>query len=391
MSGPMPSPAAAREPGVVGAFTRGLAIFRPIALAYAALLAWLDREEMDRPMAAIAVFAVLAVWSLIASWRHTVTWRMAVIDLALASAGILATSLAYPRATVLAGALTLPGIWSASGVVAAAIKGGARGGLIGAAVISVADLISVLRPNFGTTHNIVLLILLGWLIGLSTTLARESQRLLELSVRAEESYAERERLARIVHDGVLQNLTFIHRRANEIGGPATELASLAAEQQRSLRALVSGRPSVSDGGTETDLAAVLRTLESDGVTVSTPADEVAIPKHRAGELRAAVVAALDNVRAHAGPAAHAWVLLEDLGSEVVVTVRDNGAGMPPNRPDEAAAAGRLGISSSIRGRLHDLGGEATWSSAPGHGCTVVLSAPKALEPLAPRRRSAARE
>ena len=57
MSGPMPSPAAAREPGVVGAFTRGLAIFRPIALAYAALLAWLDREEMDRPMAAIAVFA----------------------------------------------------------------------------------------------------------------------------------------------------------------------------------------------------------------------------------------------------------------------------------------------------------------------------------------------
>ena len=381
------SPGAVRpaEPGVLGAFTRGLAIFRPIALLYAAILAWVHREDMNRPIAAVAVFVILLIWSVIASWRRTVTTRMAVIDLTLATLGILATSLAFPREAVVSGALTLPGIWSSSGVVAAAIRGGARGGLIGAAVISVADLVSVVKPNFGTIHNIVLLILLGWLIGLSTTLARESQRLLEVSVRAEESYTERERLARIVHDGVLQTLTFINRRGNEIGGPAKDLATLAADQERSLRDLVSGRPRVVDAADTTDLAVVLRGLADERVTISAPAEAVMLPKDRAGELRAAVVAALDNVRAHAGPDARAWVLVEDLGGEVVVTVRDNGVGMPPGRPDAAAAEGRLGMASSIRGRMRDLGGDATWTTARGRGCTVVLTAPKDLEPLAPRR------
>ena len=224
--------------------------------------------DVDRPIAAVAVFVILLIWSVIASWRRTVTTRMAVIDLTLATLGILATSLAFPREAVVSGALTLPGIWSSSGVVAAAIRGGARGGLIGAAVISVADLVSVVKPNFGTIHNIVLLILLGWLIGLSTTLARESQRLLEVSVRAEESYTERERLARIVHDGVLQTLTFINRRGNEIGGAAQELATLAADQERSLRDLVSGRPRVVDAADTTDLAVVLRGLADERVTIS---------------------------------------------------------------------------------------------------------------------------
>lgn len=373
------------EPGVVGAFTRGLAIFRPIALAYAALLAWLDRGDMNRPWAAVVVFGILGVWSVIAGVWRSVTTRMAVIDLTLASAGVLATSLAYPRATVVAGALTLPGIWSSAGVVAAAIRGGARGGLLGAAVISIADLVSVIKPNFGTMHNIVLLFLLGWLIGLSTTLARDSQRLLEVSIRAEQSYAERERLARIVHDGVLQTLAFIHRRGREIGGPATELAAMAADQERSLRDLVSGRPRASGQSDSTDVALALRALAHDGLTVSTPAEAVPMPAERAGELEAAVAAALDNISAHAGAQAHAWILLEDLGSQIVVTVRDNGSGMPAQRPEQAAAEGRLGIVSSIRGRMRDLGGDATWTSAEGRGCTVVLSAPRSLEPLAPRQ------
>ena len=373
------------DPGVVGAFTRGLALFRPLALAYAALLAYLRRDEMTRPGVAVAVFAVLGLWSLVAAWRHRVAWQTAAIDLVLAVAGIAATSLAYPRATVAAGALTLPSIWSSAGVVAAAVRGGARGGLIAAAVVAAADLISVGKPNFATVHNIVLLFLVGGLIGLAVTLAREGQRVSEISIRAEEAYAERERLARIVHDGVLQALTFINRRGTQIGGPATELADLAAEQERALRSLVSGRPRLDDTAAVSDLALVLRTLDDDRVTVSTPAEPVTLPAHRAGELRAAVVAALDNVRDHAGPDARAWVLLEEIGGDVVVTVRDNGAGMPPGRAEEAAASGRLGMASSIRGRLRDLGGEATWTSAPGTGCTVVLTAPKDLEPLAPRR------
>ena len=51
---------------------------------------------------------------------------------------------------------------------------------------------------------------------------------------------ERDRLARTVHDGVLQTLSYIHRRGTDMGGEARELAAMAADQERLLRTLVSG-------------------------------------------------------------------------------------------------------------------------------------------------------
>ena len=71
-----------------------------------------------------------------------------------------------------------------------------------------------------------------------------------------------------------------------------------------------------------------------------------------------VGACLDNVARHVGADAPAWVLLEDLGDRVVVTVRDEGPGIPDGRLEEAEAQGRLGVSESIRGRIADLGGTA---------------------------------
>jgi len=51
----------------------------------------------------------------------------------------------------------------------------------------------------------------------------------------------------------------------------------------------------------------------------------------AEELAAAVSAALDNVRRHGGSDAQAWVLIEDDGADVTVTIRDNGVGVPAGR------------------------------------------------------------
>ena len=69
-------------------------------------------------------------------------------------------------------------------------------------------------------------------------------------------------------------------------------------------------------------------------------------------------ACLDNVRLHVGDDAPAWVLLEAFPDRVVLTVRDDGPGIPPGRLDEATAQGRLGVAESIRGRIADLGGTA---------------------------------
>ena len=88
-------------------------------------------------------------------------------------------------------------------------------------------------------------------------------------------------------------------------------------------------------------------------------------------------AALSNVRHHVGQDAEAWVLLEDLGDRWVVSVRDDGPGIPEGRLEASAGEGRLGVRQSIVGRLQDLGGTATVHSAPGQGTEWELSVPRA--------------
>ena len=83
------------------------------------------------------------------------------------------------------------------------------------------------------------------------------------------------------------------------------------------------------------------------------------------------------MRRHCGERARAWVLVEDEPGLVTVTVRDDGPGIGAGRLAEAAAAGRLGVSQSICGRLRDLGGSVTISSRPGEGTEVELRLPRA--------------
>jgi signal transduction histidine kinase len=103
---------------------------------------------------------------------------------------------------------------------------------------------------------------------------------------------------------------------------------------------------------------------------------VLLPGRAASELSAAVTAAVDNVRKHAGEQAHAWILVEDEPEGVVVSVRDDGPGFALDRLGEAEQEGRLGVSQSIRGRLRDLGGSAEISSAAGQGTEVELRVPR---------------
>jgi signal transduction histidine kinase len=116
-----------------------------------------------------------------------------------------------------------------------------------------------------------------------------------------------------------------------------------------------------------DLVEALSSLASRTVTFSAPAGEVLLPVSAVEELRAVVRACLDNVARHVGPAAPAWVLVEQVADDVVVTVRDDGPGIGPGRLDEARHEGRLGVSESICGRMADLGGSARLVTAPGEG------------------------
>ena len=88
-----------------------------------------------------------------------------------------------------------------------------------------------------------------------------------------------------------------------------------------------------------------------------------------------MAACLDNVAAHVGEDAPAWVLLEELPDRVEVTVRDEGPGIPEGRLAQAEREGRLGVIGSIRGRMADLGGTATLATG-SFGTEWELSVPR---------------
>jgi signal transduction histidine kinase len=367
------------QPEVVSALWTGIDVFRPIALAYAAYLLWDRPMDAVRPAVGWAVLGVLAAWTLFLVVHRQRRLRLVVVELLLGAGAIMATRLVDSAEVIEAGGRTLPGIWPTAGVVSAAVLLGSRGGIPAALFIGAVDVVEVRVVNGNTVNNVILLLLIGALVGYACDLAREGHARLRDAVVLEARLRERERLARTVHDGVLQTLAFINRRGSQLGGEGAQLGAMAADQERLLRALVSGTSPEDAAAAVTgdvDLRQQLGRFAGARVNVVAPADPVEVAPRVAGELVAAVGAALDNVRQHAGAAAQAWVLVEDEGADVALTVRDNGVGMPAGRLDEAAAAGRLGASSSIRGRLADLGGVAEYTSREGRGVTVRMRAPK---------------
>src|SRR5690606_20925443 len=110
-----------------------------------------------------------------------------------------------------------------------------RGPLAGVASgLLIAATIITMRQQWGedvwADATAPVLVSVGLALGLAANTARRAQEQLQRAVRLTAAAEERERLARQVHDGVLQILSYISRRGSEIGGPALELADRAAEQ-----------------------------------------------------------------------------------------------------------------------------------------------------------------
>ncbi len=367
------------EHAIVRALWRAVDVFRCLALLYAVWSVWARHAEIANLGGAIAVLGVLTGWTIVQTVRPMRTVRAYSVELAIGCAAILATRLVDTPEVIMGGARTLPSIWPSAAIVGFAILRGWRGGLMAAAIVATCSFIEVIEPTPNTISNSVFGFLLGGCVGFCVDLARSSHAALAEAMRREAARVERDRLARTVHDGVLQTLAFIHRRATDIGGETATLGAMAGEQERILRTLVSQADLTEVDRAVTgdaDLRVLLRHVEADDVQLVAPADPILLPRKVADEVVAAVEAALDNVRKHAGDDARAWVLLDDEGSGVDVTIRDSGRGVSVGRLEEAVGQGRLGVSSSIRARLADLGGSATITSGAAGGTTVELRVPR---------------
>ena len=165
--------------------------------------------------------------------------------------------------------------------------------------------------------------------------------------RAAAAAAERARLARVVHDGVLQVLALVQRRGAELGGDAAELGRLAGEQEAGAagpdppagRAWPPCRPG------DLDLAPSWRGWRAARrVTWPRPARPVLLPARsgrRAGGGRGRVPGQRRGTTS--GDDAPAWVLLEELagpgrGLACATRGRASRAGASRPRPPRAGWA-----------------------------------------------------
>lgn len=368
---------------------RALAVLRVVVLLNAIGLNLYRAGNFEHPGAGVAVVAVLTVWTGFAVWAFRVasrrtTWLL-VVDLAIAVAAIL-VSPAVKGDQLRA---TIPGFWVMGALLAWSVHYRWRGGLFAAACLTAADLAirqEITQTNYG---NIFLLMIGGPIVGYLTEHLQRMATERDRAERRAAAAAERARLARAVHDGVLQVLALVQRRGVELGGEFGELARRAGEQEHALRSLIRQQDSLtlpdSEQGTEQlDVAAALERLETQRppeVSVATPGRPVLLPADRGAEVIAVVRACLDNVARHVGTQAHAWVLLEEIDDDVTVSVRDEGPGIAEGRLAEAEAEGRLGVSQSIRGRVRDLGGTATVTT-DRYGTEWEVTVPRTAPPAA---------
>lgn len=359
---------------------RALAVLRIVLLANTIGINLVRRDNFERPTAAVLVLLFLAGWTAFTVWVYSDwarrRWPVLVVDLAVAVLGLAVTPwLKGPDFNA-----TVAGFWVMGAMFAWAIRWRVPGGLVAAVALCAVDLAvrdSFTQSNYG---NLFLLMIGGPIIGYVCDSLQRSAVALNAAERLAATEAERARLARAVHDGVLQVLSLVQRRAREIGGESAELGRLAGEQEQRLRSLIRAQdslrpPELADADGRVDLAAELARFEEHGfTTVSLPGTPVLLPAHTVDELVAAVSACLDNVLLHVGRSARSWVLLEAFPDRVVVSVRDEGPGIPAGRLESAQGEGRLGVVDSIRGRITDLGGTAELSTG-SYGTEWELSVP----------------
>ncbi|MGH8970826.1 MAG: sensor histidine kinase [Actinomycetes bacterium] len=294
--------------------------------------------------------------------------------------------------------LAYPQVWFFSnrprdGVAGTVLLTAAVGVAFVVAVGTSADAVSAFALSMGV--SLVFSLLMGlWIGGVITQSRRRADLIRELeTTRAElaEAHhaqgvmAERERLAREIHDTLAQGFTSVvmlaqaaqaqlPRDPDAVPAQLSAIERTARENLAEARAVVAAFSPVALDGT--DLAGALRRL-ADRFSRETGVDiDVAIApeveQHRLARDREVVLLraaqeALANVRRHAG-ARRVTVRLWLDGGAAQVEVSDDGSGF-----DQDAALG-FGLSG-MRDRVEDVGGDMDVVTGPGRGTQVRVRVP----------------
>jgi signal transduction histidine kinase len=194
--------------------------------------------------------------------------------------------------------------------------------------------------------------------------------ILQLLRSAEDQLAlvrAREEVARTLHDGVLQTLAVVERRATD-----EKLARMAREQERELRRYLFEQRAESQeqeelGGALLKGASRYEDAFGGRVNVLVPDDLPPLSSEKCHAISAAAGEAMMNAGKH-GQATLVTVYVEPTDDDgVFCSVHDNGSGFVV---DEVTP--RVGLAKSIRGRIEELGGRVEIRSTPGEGTEVLM-------------------
>src|SRR3954452_21963334 len=244
----------------------------------------------------------------------------------------------------------------------------------------------VLLPIGALLLFAVVVLPLAWSLARRVDRAQdESRRSLQHALSA--SDLERRRIARDLHDGVMQDVSGAGYALSAVSSalPAeaetprrlvNEVSGLVRHVGESLRALLADiyPPNLARDGLTVAVEALARRAGEEGVEVDVQVDDealAAVPLEVSQLCYRVIREGLRNVLRHA-EASHAQVHATTQNGEVFIAVADDGRGFQPREAGE----GHLGLRL-LEDTLHDLGGSLAIDSGVDGG--TILSAAFPLE------------
>jgi signal transduction histidine kinase len=359
---------------------QGLAAFRWCAWLWMAAVLLISHADL-RPGRGVSVAVVLVGAALAVTVADTVLLRTrpeallrpgpVVAEVAVGFTLVLADGFVYGGGHALSTSQSLGSVWPLAGILAAgSVLGPGPGAGVGVAVgLARVGATLINGVDVDQTGEFLSLTNTAVFYAVAGAVAGYLARLLRRAERQVSAARAREEVARTLHDGVLQTLAVVERRATD---PA--LARLAREQERELREYLFG--AAEGGGPAGDLGAALREAaarfeDAFGARATVlVADDVPVLRRRVVEAVAGAVGeALTNAGKH-GRAERVTVYVEPDGRGVFCSVKDDGGGFSVDGTPEG-----VGLSRSIRGRMDEVGGRVEVHSQIGSGTEVLLWVP----------------
>ena len=209
---------------------------------------------------------------------------------------------------------------------------------------------------------------------------REREAALQRALEASET--ERRRIARDLHDGVVQTLagsafglgaaagTTADARLSEVLRQGAAAARKAVTDLRTLIVEIAP-PSLDGSRLQGALTELLVQLEDQGVITTLEADGLSsMDKESAALVYRAAQEAIRNVGAHAG-ATEVRLVARAVPGSAVMQLGDNGRGFTADEVIQRQREGHVGLAM-LRTLVEDAGGELSVSSEPGRGSSIEV-------------------